>query len=82
MILHPHVFAKAQAEIDRVVGFDRLPDFQDRSLLPYVESVVKEVYRYGPLFFHTAPNVLPSCEKLALPCPTRSVITSSTMTRA
>ncbi|KAI9449001.1 cytochrome P450 [Lactarius psammicola] len=45
MILHPDVFAKAQAEIDRVVGSDRLPDFQDRSSLPYVESVVKEVYR-------------------------------------
>lgn len=47
MILHPEVFAKAQAEIDRVVGSDRLPDFQDRTSLPYVESVVKEVYRYG-----------------------------------
>ena len=47
MILHPEVFAKAQAEIDRVVGTDRLPDFQDRTSLPYVESVVKEVYRYG-----------------------------------
>ena len=47
MILHPEVFAKAQAEIDRVVGTDRLPDFQDRTSLPYVESLVKEVYRYG-----------------------------------
>jgi cytochrome P450 len=46
MILHPEVFAKAQAEIDRVVGTGRLPDFQDRTSLPYVESVVKEVYRY------------------------------------
>ena len=46
MILHPEVFAKAQAEIDRVVGTDRLPDFQDRTSLPYVESLVKEVYRY------------------------------------
>ncbi|KAH9986195.1 cytochrome P450 [Russula compacta] len=46
MILHPEVFAKAQAEIDHVVGSDRLPDFQDRSSLPYVESVVKEVYRW------------------------------------
>jgi cytochrome P450 len=45
MTLHPEVFARAQAEIDRVVGSDRLPDFQDRSLLPYVESVIKEVYR-------------------------------------
>ena len=76
MILHPEVFAKAQAEIDRVVGFDRLPDFQDRSTLPYVESVVKEVYRYDSLPFHTTPHVMfyPSCEKLALPCPPRSVI--------
>lgn len=46
MILHPDVFAKAQAEIDRVVGSDRLPDFQDRNSLPYVDCVVKEVYRW------------------------------------
>jgi hypothetical protein len=45
MVLHPDVFAKAQTEIDRVVGSDRLPDFQDRNSLPYVECVVKEVYR-------------------------------------
>ncbi len=47
MILHPHVFARAQAEIDSVVGSDRLPDFGDRKTLAYVECVVKEVYRYG-----------------------------------
>ena len=51
MILHPDVFAKAQAEIDHVVGSDRLPDFQDRNSLPYVESVVKEVYRYEVVSF-------------------------------
>jgi hypothetical protein len=45
MILHPDVFAKAQAEIDGVVGSERLPDFHDRNSLPYVECVVKEVYR-------------------------------------
>ena len=79
MILHPEVFAKAQAEIDRVVGFDRLPDFQDRSTLPYVESVVKEVYRYDSLTFRTTPHVMfySSCEKLALPRPSRSVIPST-----
>lgn len=57
MTLHPEVFAKAQAEIDRVVGSDRLPDFQDRSSLPYVESVVKEVYRYGSLP-HVTPHLM------------------------
>jgi hypothetical protein len=75
MILHPEVFAKAQAEIDRVVGTDRLPDFQDRTSLPYVESLVKEVYRYGS----PSPNDAPlshayDCVKLALPRPSRSVM--------
>ena len=35
MILYPDVQKKAQEEIDRVVGSDRLPDFQDRKSLPY-----------------------------------------------
>lgn len=46
MMLHPEVQRKAQAEIDRVVGKDRLPDFADRDNLPYVEAVVKELIRY------------------------------------
>jgi hypothetical protein len=35
MVLHPEVFAKAQKEIDSVVGTDRLPSFSDRASLPY-----------------------------------------------
>ncbi len=58
MILHPDVFAKAQAEIDRVVGTDRLPDFQDRTSLPYVESVIKEVYRYDTLLPGASPYLM------------------------
>lgn len=46
MVLYPEVYKKAQAEVDRVVGQDRLPDFEDRESLPYLECVVKEVYRY------------------------------------
>ncbi|KAF5385582.1 hypothetical protein D9757_006772 [Collybiopsis confluens] len=50
MILHPDVQAKGQAEIDQVVGTDRLPTFQDRKSLPYVESIYREVMRlYPPL---------------------------------
>lgn len=82
MILHPEVFAKAQAEIDRVVGTDRLPDFQDRTSLPYVESLVKEVYRYGSLSPHVVPLSHPyGCVKLALPRPSRSVMPASPSTR-
>ncbi|KAF5385579.1 hypothetical protein D9757_006779 [Collybiopsis confluens] len=50
MILHPEVQAKGQAEIDQVVGTDRLPTFEDRKSLPFVESIYHEVMRlYPPL---------------------------------
>ena len=37
---------KAQAEIDAVVGPNRLPDFEDRPSLPYINAVVKESMRW------------------------------------
>lgn len=46
MVLYPDVYAKAQAEIDRVVGNERLPVHGDRHALPYLECVLREVYRY------------------------------------
>lgn len=48
MVLHPEVYRKAQAEIDRVVGSERLPELEDRPSLPYLECVLKEVYRWNP----------------------------------
>lgn len=45
MVLNPDVQARAQAEIDAVCGHDRLPGFEDRELLPYVEAIIKEVLR-------------------------------------
>ncbi|KAJ6539005.1 cytochrome P450 [Mycena capillaripes] len=45
MALNPAVQAKAQHEIDAVVGGDRLPTFADREDLPYVDALVKEVCR-------------------------------------
>ena len=46
MLLYPNAQAVAREELDRVVGSDRLPDFQDRPSLPYVTALVKEVLRY------------------------------------
>ncbi|GBE84714.1 O-methylsterigmatocystin oxidoreductase [Sparassis crispa] len=37
---------KAQAEIDQVIGPDRLPDFSDRDALPFVECILQETMRY------------------------------------
>lgn len=45
MVLHPEVYKRAQEEIDRVIGSERLPDFDDREALPYLECVIKEVLR-------------------------------------
>ncbi|KIK56942.1 hypothetical protein GYMLUDRAFT_75964 [Collybiopsis luxurians FD-317 M1] len=49
MVAHPHVQKKAQEELDRVVGRDRLPTLNDRPDLPYIEAVIKEVLRWHPV---------------------------------
>ncbi|KAK1226584.1 hypothetical protein PQX77_010424 [Marasmius sp. AFHP31] len=49
MTLFPECQRKAQAEIDRVVGDGRLPDFRDRDSLVYVEAVLQEVLRWQPV---------------------------------
>ncbi|KAM0285187.1 hypothetical protein ACHAQH_001618 [Verticillium albo-atrum] len=58
MMQNPEVQRKAQEEIDRVIGTDRLPGFEDRDKLPYVNAVVKEALRWWPIapmgFPHTA----------------------------
>ena len=46
MCLYPDVLRKAQAEIDAVVGQDRMPTFADRPRLPYIQAIVKEVLRW------------------------------------
>ena len=48
MILYPEVQAKAQAELDQVVGRDRLPELSDRANLPYLRSIMAEVLRWSP----------------------------------
>ncbi|KAI0063334.1 cytochrome P450 [Artomyces pyxidatus] len=48
MTLYPEVQRKAQEEIERVVGTDRLPDMSDRPNLPYIEAIVKETLRWNP----------------------------------
>ena len=45
MLHYPDVYRKAQEEIDRVIGNERLPDLTDRHSLPYLEALVMELYR-------------------------------------
>jgi len=46
LLLFPEVQRKAQAEIDRVIGPNRLPTLADRDDLPYIEALLKEVHRW------------------------------------
>ena len=49
MTLHPAIQTKGQQEIDNVIGNDRLPKLANRDALPYVEAIVKEVFRWNPV---------------------------------
>ena len=49
MLLHPDVQQRAQEEIDRVLGSDRLPLLKDRESLPYLEAVMLECLRWHPI---------------------------------
>ncbi|KAE9407389.1 cytochrome P450 [Gymnopus androsaceus JB14] len=49
MVKYPEYQKKAQHELDRVIGNDRLPDFSDKSSLPYIQAIVNEVLRWQPV---------------------------------
>lgn len=49
MTLFPDVQKRAQEEIDRVIGSNRLPVSSDKTSLPYVEAIVKETHRWHPV---------------------------------
>ncbi|KAI9448700.1 cytochrome P450 [Lactarius psammicola] len=46
LTLYPDVQRRAQAQIDSVISRDRLPTFEDRSRLPYIEAICKELLRW------------------------------------
>ncbi|KIY47782.1 cytochrome P450 [Fistulina hepatica ATCC 64428] len=55
MTLYQDAQARAQQEIDTVIGNDRLPSFSDRGELPYCEALILEVFRWHCV----APNGVP-----------------------
>ncbi|KJA23110.1 hypothetical protein HYPSUDRAFT_602382 [Hypholoma sublateritium FD-334 SS-4] len=50
MASFPEIQKKAQEEVDRVTGGQRLPEYDDRAHLPYTEAIIREVLRWRPLF--------------------------------
>ncbi|OAK97184.1 cytochrome P450 [Phaeosphaeriaceae sp. SRC1lsM3a] len=57
MALFPGVQKKAQEEIDRVIGNNRLPVSSDKDSLPYIWATVKETHRWYPV----VPMAIPHC---------------------
>ena len=49
MVAYPETQRHAQAELDSVVGRDRVPTFSDFQHLPYIRSMVKEALRWRPI---------------------------------
>src|SRR6266851_7388424 len=49
MMIYPDVQKRGQAELDSVIGRERLPTFDDRPRLPFVDAVYKEVLRWHPV---------------------------------
>ncbi|KAH9051252.1 cytochrome P450 [Lactarius vividus] len=46
LVLYPEVQKRAQAELDSVLSRDRLPTYEDRPRLPYIDAMTKEIMRW------------------------------------
>ncbi|KAG6907101.1 hypothetical protein DXG01_010514 [Tephrocybe rancida] len=68
LVLDPVIQARAQAELDSVIGKNRLPVFSDRERLPYIQCIISETFRWGATtpvgraMLHD-PNIFPDPEK-------------------
>lgn len=60
MCIYPEVQAEAQAELDAVIGTDRMPEFADRDRLPYINALIWEISRWQPVGF-VGMCLYPSC---------------------
>lgn len=49
LITNPSVQAVAHAELDHVIGTDRMPTFDDEGRLPYVRALCAEILRIRPV---------------------------------
>ena len=64
MTMYPEVLKKAQAEMDAVVGNERLPTAEDHDALPYVNAICMELLRWNVLIPWSAHQYLHVCALL------------------
>lgn len=58
MTLHPEIVKRAQEQIDEVIGNDRLPTLEDRPRLPYIDCIIKEVFRWVHSHSHISSTLI------------------------
>jgi len=57
LVHNPKYQRDIQAQLDDVIGSDRMPSLDDRHNLPLINATIMEILRLGNL----APNVIPHC---------------------
>lgn len=58
LLVWPEVQKKAQEEIDRVVGDERLPEMEDYAQMPYIRCCIKESLRWMPVVILGVPHAV------------------------
>ncbi|KAM9033443.1 cytochrome P450 2F1 [Sarcophilus harrisii] len=56
LMKYPHIQARVQEEIDRVVGRGRRPTLEDRPAMPYTDAVLHEVQRFADVIPMNLPH--------------------------
>lgn len=83
MMRYPGVQKIAQAELDLAVGRDRLPAYEDRVHLPYVNAVCMEILRFktilplGHWFSRVNMHCLLSCILQAFRMPRQPMMSTT-----
>ena len=49
IMLHPKVQQQIHEELDRVIGMERLPTYEDYLSMAYVQAAWKEALRWRPI---------------------------------
>ncbi|CAI9599081.1 unnamed protein product [Staurois parvus] len=55
---YPEIQAKLHDEIDRVIGRERVPKFDDRFHMPFMQAVLSEVHRFGDVIPLNLPHMM------------------------